>query len=113
MVNLNEQEATDTVPVRAADEILERSAESLGGTATPTVVCGAPVERDGMTVIPVVRVTGASACVAGSERSRARKKAPATGSVIASPVGYTEIKGGKTTFRPIKESPPQWAVPPR
>jgi uncharacterized spore protein YtfJ len=91
-----------------ADRFVERLAERLGGKASVTAVYGEPVERAGVTVIPVARVRwgfgggGGSGSQAGPESGQG-SGAGGGGGVTASPVGYIEIANGRTEFRPIHD----------
>jgi hypothetical protein len=81
---------------------LDRLAEELGGTVGS--VFGAPVERDGVTVIPVSRARwglggGTRPRRAGDEGPRA--ETGGGGGVIVRPMGFVEVSGGRTRFRPI------------
>ncbi|MFA9480178.1 spore germination protein GerW family protein [Phycisphaerales bacterium AB-hyl4] len=69
-----------------------------GGRAA--AVFGDPVERDGITVIPVAR---ARWMVGGGQGTDAKgdKGQGGGGGVCASPVGYIEMKNGETSFRCI------------
>src|SRR5712691_3374025 len=93
-----------------ADRFLERLAERLGGKASVAAVYGTPVERDGVTVIPVAKVRWGFG--GGSGRGRNRQDdatgegsgAGGGGGVAASPLGYIELAGGKTEFRRISDT---------
>ncbi len=89
----------------SADRFLEQLAERLGGKATVTVVYGAPVERDGVTVIPVARVRWGFGGGAGSGSSQAGPGSGqgGGGGVSAAPVGYIEIANGGTQFKRIHD----------
>jgi uncharacterized spore protein YtfJ len=92
-----------------ADTLLERLAEKLGGTARASTVFGEPVERDGVTVIPVAKARWGFGGGSGTGRSR-RGGEPETGSgtgggggLTISPAGYIEVKGGTSRFHAIRE----------
>ena len=97
----------------AADERLGKLADRLGGSASARAVFGDPVERDGVTVIPVARIRygfGGGAGRGGGQR-RGRKGdvagdedqygSGAGGGVQAGPVGYIEIRDGQARFTRI------------
>jgi uncharacterized spore protein YtfJ len=92
-----------------ADRFLERLAERLGGKASVTAVYGEPVERGGVTVIPVARVRWGFGGGSGSGGSQAGpgggqgSGVGGGGGVTASPVGYIEIANGRTEFRRIHD----------
>jgi len=88
-----------------AAEVLERLAERLGGKASVSAVFGEPVEREGVTIIPVAKVGFGF----GAGTGRASKDAEISqgggggGGAAASPVGYIEISGGHAVFKPIRD----------
>src|SRR5437867_4194632 len=87
------------------DTFLERLADKVGANAGAAMVYAAPVERDGVTVIPVGKVRWGF----GGGFGEAQKEAStgggtgggAGGGVMVSPVGYIELAHGETRFRPI------------
>jgi len=92
-----------------ADRFLERLAERLGGKASVAAVYGEPVERGGVTIIPVARVRWGFGGGSGSGGSQAGPGSGqgsgvgGGGGVSASPVGYIEIGNGGTEFRRIHD----------
>lgn len=92
----------------SADHFLDRLAERLGGKATAAAVFGAPVERGGVTVIPVARVRWGFG--GGSGRGRNAEEAGegsgegGGGGAGVSPLGYIEISDGRTEFRRIRDA---------
>jgi len=101
----------------AMDRLVERMAERLGGTASVHAVFGDPIERNGLTVIPVARVrwgfgggSGTGPAPAGqpgpSDGSPATSGSGAGGGVTADPVGYLEIGPDGAAFRPITPAMP-------
>ncbi len=111
MVSFESLPHGESVAAGAADRIVERLAERLGGRATVAAVFGAPVERDGVTVIPVARVRWGLGVRGPVRRGTTEEDARGGGGVLASPVGYIEIRDGRAEFRPIKASFPAWAIP--
>jgi uncharacterized spore protein YtfJ len=99
-----------STPANAATpavSLLERLGQQLTSTATAQAVYGTPVERDGITIIPVAR-----ACYGFGGGGGGGAKAPeAAGSgvgagagVLLTPVGYIELREGRSRFRPIRSS---------
>ncbi len=96
---------------KAADDRFAKLVESLGGTASAQAVFGAPIERDGVTVVPVARVR--IGVGGGGGRGPGRKKRDADnpdqvgyghgGGVQAAPVGYIELRGGETSYKRIAD----------
>ena len=78
--------------------VLERLAQRFGGFASAAAVYGAPVERDGVTVIPVASVRLGFG--AGGDLKEGREGGG--GGAAISPVGYIEIRDGMVAFRRIR-----------
>jgi uncharacterized spore protein YtfJ len=104
-------EAKREAEAKAADDRFTKLVESLGGTASAGAVFGAPIEKDGVTVVPVARVRYGVG--GGGGRGMGRKKGEAQdsdqvgyghgGGVQAAPVGYIELRGGETSYRRIAD----------
>lgn len=111
----------------AIDGFVERMAERVGGKASVRAVFGDPIERDGITIIPVAKVRwgfgggagrGPVAVGPGIEgQTGAGESAMADpgmsgsgtgggGGVTADPIGYLEIGPDGATFRPITPAMP-------
>ena len=111
------------------DGYIERMAERVGGTASVRAVFGDPIQRDGITIIPVARVRWGFGGGAGSGPIPVGPGRPSSGSpladtpemttdapsgsgsggggaVTADPVGYLEIGPGGATFHPITAARP-------
>ena len=95
-------------PKRAT--FLERLAKRLGLNASAKAVFAEPVERDGVTVIPVAKVRWGFG--GGSGSGRKFKKGDVSdqgqgggggGGVHVSPLGYIEIKEGEAEYKPIRD----------
>ena len=89
-------------PVNGSASWLERLAGAVGGSVRAQTVYGQPVERDGITVIPVARVSygfgaggGASA---GAEHGEG-----GGGAGQARPVGFISVRDGTAEFRSIPD----------
>ena len=103
---------------QVADDRLTKLIASLGGTASAQVVFGTPVEKDGVTVVPVARVRYGVG--GGGGRGQGRKKRDAGdadqvgyghgGGVQASPVGFIEVRGGEATYKRIADPVRSMAV---
>ncbi|MCL6644200.1 MAG: sporulation protein [Dehalococcoidia bacterium] len=93
----------------ASASFIERLASRLGLHASASAVFGDPVDRDGVTVIPVAKVRwgfggGSGRGIEdGSETGEIGEGSGAGGGVMASPVGYIEILDGQATFHRIKD----------
>lgn len=80
--------------------VAERLAERLGLSASAKTVFADPVERDGVTVIPVARVRyGFGGGGGGSEEGQGNGGG---GMVQAFPLGYIELRDGESKFRRMR-----------
>ena len=85
---------------------VEGLAYQLGITANARNIYGEPVERDGVTVIPVAQAAYGFGGGSGSgkkENGEAGEGSGGGGGVMLMPVGYIEIKNGQTRFRPTRD----------
>ena len=90
---------------------LDRIVERMGCYARANVVFAEPIERDGITVIPVARARwgfggglGMGQAAQGGETGTdagSGSRLGGGGGLALSPVGYIEIKDGAARFRPI------------
>ena len=87
--------------------LLERLGQQLTTAATAQTVYGTPVERNGITVIPVAQARygfgggGGSGTKAGGAAGGGMG---AGAGVSLTPVGYIELREGRSHFRPIRPS---------
>jgi uncharacterized spore protein YtfJ len=86
-----------------ADEVLRRVGETVGDKASVSTIFGEPVERDGISVIPVAR---ARLAFGGGGGGGARGNDEGSGGgggggLIVSPVGYIEVRGDSAAFKRI------------
>jgi uncharacterized spore protein YtfJ len=94
------------------DRLLDQLVERVGGRTSVQTLFGEPVERNGLTVVPVARVRWGIGAGAGTgPMSDAASDQTGSGSgggggAIADPVGYIEINGSVARFRPIVGLPP-------
>jgi uncharacterized spore protein YtfJ len=88
-----------------AAEVLERLAERLGGKASVSAVFGEPVERTGVTIIPVAKVGFGFGAGTGraSQDAAISQGGGGGGGASATPVGYIEIKDGNAVFKHIRD----------
>jgi uncharacterized spore protein YtfJ len=87
--------------------LLERLSQQLSTSATAQAVYGSPVERDGITVIPVARARygfGGGGGGGTKEDETAGSGLGAGAGVSLTPVGYIELREGRSRFRPIRSS---------
>jgi uncharacterized spore protein YtfJ len=84
---------------------VERLAEKLGVNANAKAIYSDPVQCDGVTVIPVAKVRWG---FGGGDALKFNKRAKGGGGGIQiSPLGYIEMKEGRSTYRPIND-PASW-----
>jgi uncharacterized spore protein YtfJ len=86
---------------RPADELAAQLAERLGGSVRASAVFGKPVERGGVSVIPVARarwVFGGGSGTDGDQRGGG-----GGGAGTVRPVGYIEVRKSGAVFRPIRD----------
>lgn len=86
-----------------AEELLQRIGGTVGDKARVQTVFGEPVEREGITVIPVAKARfgfgggGGGGTRQGDEGSGGG----GGGGAVVSPVGYIELRGGIAEFKRI------------
>lgn len=77
------------------------------GAARAETVFGAPIERGGVTVIPVARVRwgagGGGGSSPGKQGSGTDQGSGGGGGLSASPAGYIELRDGHAAFVPIRD----------
>lgn len=83
-----------------ADHFLGTMAEKLGAVARAATVFSEPVERQGVTVIPVAKARWGFGGGIGHRKDE--DGAGGGGGVQVTPVGFIEIKNGQAQFRPIR-----------
>jgi uncharacterized spore protein YtfJ len=83
-----------------ADHFLGTMAEKLGAVARAATVFSEPVERQGVTVIPVAKARWGFGGGIGHHKDD--DGAGGGGGVQVTPVGFIEIKNGQAQFRPIR-----------
>jgi uncharacterized spore protein YtfJ len=86
-----------------ADDLLQRISQTVGEKAKVSTVFGDPVERAGITVIPVAKARfgfGGGGGAGTRERDRGSAGGGGGGAVV-SPVGYIEVRDGSARFKRI------------
>ncbi|SNC66043.1 Sporulation protein YtfJ (Spore_YtfJ) [Hymenobacter gelipurpurascens] len=87
----------------AATSLPERLAQQLGSSVSAQTIYGTPVERDGITIIPVARAIYGFGGGGGSKANEGEGSGGGAG-VALTPIGYIELTDGKSRFRPIRSS---------
>jgi uncharacterized spore protein YtfJ len=88
-------------PRRRADDLLAALAERIGARFSAATVYGTPIERDGVTVVPVAAARFGIGAGSGSDPSKGQEGegGGAGGGVTAA--GYIELKDGRSRFVPV------------
>ena len=99
----------------SADRFIGTMAEKLGAVARAATVFGEPVERDGITVIPVAKARWGFGGGAGQRKDegaggKQEDGAGGGGGVQVTPVGFIEIKNHEANFRPIRTLSVSWII---
>ena len=95
-----------------AEGLLERLVDRIGGRTGVQAVFGEPIERQGVTIVPVARVRwgvgggSGSGPVAGMEGAATAGGTGGGGAAGAVPVGYIEIGPDGASFRSIADAYP-------
>ena len=92
----------------SADRFIGTIAEKLGAVAKAATVFGEPVERDGITVIPVAKARWGFGGGAGQRKDE--DGAGGGGGVQVTPVGFIEIRSHEANFRPIRTASLPWII---
>ena len=84
------------------NELLERVGEAVGKRAQASAVFGEPVQREGLTVIPVARARfgfgGGGGSASGDDEGSG---GGGGGGAVVSPVGYIEVRDDAAVFKRI------------
>src|SRR5258705_6965995 len=92
----NEMERTKST---YADDFLANLAEKLGAAAKASEVFAEPVERDGVTVIPVAKARWGFG--GGAGRKKNEDGVGGGGGAQVTPIGFIELRNGEARFRRI------------
>jgi uncharacterized spore protein YtfJ len=86
-----------------AEDLTARLAEQIGRSVRASAVFGKPVERGGVTVIPVARARWVFGGGSGGDGQQQGGGGGGAGTVR--PVGYIEVRKSGATYRPIRDWP--------
>ena len=92
----------------SAEKFIGGMAERLGAAARADAIFGEPVERDGVTVIPVARARWGFG--GGLGRRKDEDGAGGGGGALVNPIGFIELKNGAAQFRPIRAVSVPWVI---
>jgi uncharacterized spore protein YtfJ len=87
-----------TLATMSGEDALQALAEQVGRQADVRMVYGDPIERDGVTIVPVASVRWGFGIGSGFRSAPMRTGG---GGAMATPVGYLEISGGRCRFVPL------------
>jgi uncharacterized spore protein YtfJ len=93
--------SSTSTPTRRGDELLATLAERIGARIGASTIYGAPVERDGVTVVPVAVARFAFGGGGGADSGKSQEGEGGGGGGGVTPVGYIELKGGRSRFVPV------------
>lgn len=99
----------------SVDRFVGTIAEKLGAVARAATVFGDPVERDGITVIPVAKARWGFGGGGGQRKDegsdgKLEDGAGGGGGAQVTPVGFIEIKNNEANFRPIRTVSLSWII---
>jgi uncharacterized spore protein YtfJ len=98
---MNENEARAAAREQVEDSgFVSAVTERIGSAAGVTAVFGEPVEREGVTVIPVARSCWGAGGGGGGESDD--EGFGAGGGAMTTPQGFIEIAGGKARYRRLR-----------
>lgn len=105
----------DLEKTSSVDSFISTIAEKLGAVAKAATVYGQPVERDGITVIPVAKARWGFGGGGGQRKEegvdgKQEDGAGGGGGIQVTPVGFIEIKNHEANFRPIRNVSLPWIV---
>lgn len=92
----------------SAEAFIGGIAERLGAAARAATIFAEPVERDGITVIPVAKARWGFG--GGVGRRRDEDGGGGGGGAQVTPVGFIELKNGAAEFRPIRTTSLPWMI---
>lgn len=107
------QQQVDQATSGMVTTMVEKLAERLGARRAAQAVYGDPVERNGVTIIPVAKVRyafGAGGGGGAGADASSGSGGGGGGQFKAEPLGYIELRDGTAEFKPIKDEAAQLAA---
>ena len=89
-------------------DFVQRLAERIGAASTASAVFGDPVERAGLTVIPVAKAAWGFG--GGSGSNRGQEGSGGGGGSLVRPLGYIEVRDEQAEFKPLRDRRPMTAL---
>ena len=102
MTNIKEE--VETKNQTYSDDFLATIAEKLGAVAKANIVFADPIERNGVTVIPVAKARWGFG--GGSGRTHKENGSGGGGGAVVSPIGFIEMRDGQAVFKRIQSFSP-------
>ncbi len=99
----SEEEVREQIESEISEDMIAHLAERLGATATASAVFGAPVEQDGVKIIPVARARWGIGGGNSKNRKKDEKGSGIGGGVQTTPVGYIEFTSSGVEYRRIND----------
>ena len=93
------EETTNSGP----PNFLERMAEKLGMQARSASIYSEPIEKNGVTIVPVAKVRWGFGGGGGSKQGKEHGSGGG-GGMRVTPVGFIELKDGQSEFKPIRDA---------
>ena len=93
--------ATTTTPPRRGDALLATLADRMGARLGTSTVFGTPVEREGVTVVPVAVARFGMGAGSGTDPSKHQEGEGGGGAGSVTPIGYIELKDGRSRYVPV------------
>jgi uncharacterized spore protein YtfJ len=88
-------------PDTEGTDVVQRLAQRVGISASASAVFGEPVERSGVTVIPVARSSWGFGGGSGGEA--ANQGSGGGGGAVVTPIGFIEVRDGDARFVRLRD----------
>jgi len=92
--------ATTTTPRHRGDALLATLADRVGARLGTSTVFGTPVEREGVTVVPVAVARFGMGAGSGSDPAKHQEGEGGGSAGSVTPIGYIELKDGHSRYVP-------------
>ena len=96
-------ESMDKARSAASADRLQALAAKVGATAGAKAVFGRPVEREGVTVIPVARIRWGFGGGFGDNQNGSATGSGGGGGVQATPMGFIEVHDGTAQYKSVRD----------
>src|SRR5947209_19954689 len=99
-MNTNRDRAMLAGTTLRRESFIERFAQRVGISAQSSMIFGEPIERNGVTMIPVARARWHATDGGAPGQQESQKHSEAGSWATVSPVGYVVLKDGKPRYLP-------------